>query len=249
MNSYTDKLESICTDLSELGMNHMADDLVRAANDPGFFSRNPLDVIADMIAGEVEETLGKRMTTRLRNAHVAGCPASIADCQDSLERTYLPMHIMETLSTLSFVRQGCNICIFGPSASGKTYLAKALTVEACRHWSCEYQHTDALLQQLSELHHENPGKCARRQRRLRNLPLLVLDDFLLHAVQNDWEAACLFSILDGRIEAGHSTIICSQRAPESWRSMLQNDQAIADSITTRATKDYTICIDLKKNDQ
>lgn len=39
-----------------------------------------------------------------------------------------------------------------------------------------------------------------------------------------------------------STIICSQREPASWSSMILNDEVSANAILKRATKHYTVVI-------
>jgi DNA replication protein DnaC len=47
------------------------------------------------------------------------------------------------------------------------------------------------------------------------LDLLILDDFLLHTITDEREIKVLFTLLDKRCEDSKSTIVCSQREPES----------------------------------
>ena len=42
-----------------------------------------------------------------------------------------------------------------------------------------------------------------------------------------------------------STIVCSQRNPESWTAMIMNDEISANAITKRVTKHYTVMIKTK----
>lgn len=49
-------------------------------------------------------------------------------------RKYLPNDIAKVLSSTAFIRDGLNVCILGPSDSGKTYLAKALGIVKCYSW-------------------------------------------------------------------------------------------------------------------
>ena len=51
--------------------------------------------------------------------------------------------------------------------------------------------------------------------------------------------------LEKRCEAQKSTIVCSQREPKSWASMILNDEVSANAITKRATKHYTVVINTK----
>ena len=52
----------------------------------------------------------------------------------------------------------------------------------------------------------------------------------------------LFEILEKRSEINLSTIICSQREPASWSSMILNDEVSANAILKRATRHYTVVI-------
>ena len=49
-------------------------------------------------------------------------------------------------------------------------------------------------------------------------------------------------VMEKRSELSRSMIICSQREPNSWASMILNDEVSANSILKRVTKHYTIVI-------
>lgn len=66
--------------------------------------------------------------------------------------------------------------------------------------------------------------------------------FLLHTLTDEREVKILFEIMEKRAESLKSTIVCSQREPNSWPSMILNDEVSADSIKGRATKHYTVVI-------
>ena len=55
----------------------------------------------------------------------------------------------------------------------------------------------------------------------------------------------LYELLEKRSELSRSTIICSQREPKSWTSMMLNDEVSANAIVKRATKHYTVVINPK----
>jgi hypothetical protein len=52
-------------------------------------------------------------------------------------------------------------------------------------------------------------------------------------------------IIKKRSELSKSTVICSQREPKSWASMILNDEVSANAIIKRATRHYTIVINSK----
>ena len=50
--------------------------------------------------------------------------------------------------------------------------------------------------------------------------LLILDDFLLHTITDEREIKVLFEVMEKRSELSRCTIVCSQREPNSWASMI-----------------------------
>lgn len=144
------------------------------------------------------------------------------------------------------MRDGLNICILGPSDSGKTHLAKAIGVAACKEHKVEYHHCESFLEDLTALKNGNYEKYERKLKLLERLDLLILDDFLLHTITDEREVKILFMILEKRCEAQKSTIVCSQREPKSWASMILNDEVSANAITKRATRHYTVVINTRQ---
>ena len=186
--------------------------------------------------------------SRLRCAHLSGCPQEISNCVDSAEREYLPLGITETLSTLDFIDSGLNVCILGPSDSGKSYLAKALGIAACNNYKVEYHHCEILLEELVALKAVDYSKYQKRLKKICGAALLVLDDFLLNTITDEREVKILFEILEKRCEINLSTIICSQREPASWSSMILNDEVSSNAIMKRATRHYTVVIKPRMTD-
>lgn len=161
---------------------------------------------------------------------------------DSGDREYLPRGITGTLSTLDFIDSGLNVCILGPSDSGKSYLAKAIGIAACNNYKVEYHHCETLLEEMVALKATDYSKYQKRMKKTCGAALLILDDFLLHAITDEREVKVLFEILEKRCEINLSTIICSQREPASWSSMILNDEVSSNAIMKRATRHYTVVI-------
>ena len=142
-------LETICAELQEIGMKQMAGKLKVMYRSDDFLTMDHLTLLADLIEPEYNEKITKRVKTRLKNANLLGCPYELGDCANSNEREYFPAGITESLSSLNFVEEGLNVCILGPSDSGKTYLAKALGVKACQDYRVAYCHCESLIEDLA----------------------------------------------------------------------------------------------------
>lgn len=130
----------------------------------------------------------------------------------------------------------------GPSDSGKSYLAKALGIVACSNYRVGYHHCEQLLEELVMLKGTDYTKYQKRLKKTCGFDLLILDDFLLHTLTDEREVKILFEILEKRSEMKLSTLICSQREPASWGTMILNDEVSANAILKRATKHYTVVI-------
>ncbi|MCB7068244.1 ATP-binding protein [Enterocloster citroniae] len=245
MRNQENTVSVLVDELNELGLPNMAATLDTIYRSKDFLEKDRLSLISELITSEYQDKISKRYNNRLRHAKLIGCPCEIGECRDSTVREYLPNGITEVLSTAAFIQDGLNVCILGPSDSGKTYLAKALGVVACHDYKTEYHHCEMFLEDLVSLNNRDHTKFLRRLKQLSALDLLILDDFLLHTIVNESEVKMLFTVLEARCESEKSTIVCSQREPKSWASMILNDEVSANAIIKRATKHYTVVIGTK----
>ena len=92
------------------------------------------------------------------------------------------------------------------------------------------------------LSEDDSMKYLREIKKILGFQLLILDDFLLNTIMDEREVKVLMEILEKRIEASKSTIVCSQREPGSWKAMIMNDEVSANAIMKRATKHYIVVI-------
>ena len=218
------------------------DELYRS---PKYLNMDKLDFLSELLAPEYRDKVTKTINNRLRTAHIIGTPCEINSCKDTNQRSYEPHGAPKTLSSLRFIEDGQNVCILGASDSGKTYLAKALGASACEKFRVSYNRCSELLESLVALKTEDYSRYERRMRKILNFHLLILDDFLLNTIADEREIKILLELMEKRIELSRSTIICSQREPESWKSMIMNDEVSSNAIMKRATKHYIVMIQLK----
>lgn len=144
-------------------------------------------------------------------------------------RTALPV-----LQTLDFVRQGRNVILYGNPGTGKTHIATALGIEACRQGlSVMFTSVPRLITQVKE---------ARQERSLRSLEnrfttydLVICDEF--GYVSCDKEAGeLLFNHLS--LRAGKkSIIITTNLAFNRWNEIIADKVLVAamvDRLTHKA---------------
>ncbi len=241
-------IDHIVDELVAIGMKKTANTLNELYNTPAFLEIDRIELLSRLIEPEYHAFINRRYTSRLKSAHLSGCPQEINNCVDSADRNYVPEGVVKTLSTGNYIRNGMNICILGASDSGKTYLAKALGIAACTEFSVEYYCTEELIEQLSDIKELDLAKYNKRKKHLCKIDLLIMDDFLLHSITDERQVKVLHELLNKRAEAFKSTIVCSQRMPKNWKVMILNDEIAADAIEKRATKHYTVMIESKNNE-
>jgi DNA replication protein DnaC len=241
----TKLVNALVDQLMDMGMPLTASSLEEIYQSDRFTKIDHLTFLSELIEKEYQDKVSKRLNNRLRAANLINCPQELTECRNSSDREYLPTGITERLSDLSFIKNGMNLCILGASDSGKTYLAKAIGIKACLNYRVLYTHCGAFLEALAALKAKDHEKYSTTLKKALRMDLIILDDFLLHTVNDEDEVKILFTILEGRTEAMKSTIICSQRDPRSWKSMIMNDEVSTNAIMKRVTKHYTVAINYK----
>ena len=79
-----------------------------------------------------------------------------------------------------FIEEVLNVCILGPSDSGKTFLTKNLGVAACEKYHVNYCHCSKSLEHLVAAKSADYTKYLREIKKILGFQLLILDDFLLN---------------------------------------------------------------------
>lgn len=238
-------IQDLIDELNEMKLTMMASTLENIYRSKDFNPADGLGMLKEIIDNEYQFKMDRRYAEQLKRSHLVGGPRTMDKCVDSKERKYLPDSITSTLGTLDFIAEGLNVCILGPSDSGKTFFAKALGIHACTKYRVSYNHCEVLLEELVSLKQEDYPKYQKKISYLIRLDVLILDDFLLHTITDEREIKVLFEIMEKRSELSRSTIVCSQREPKSWASMILNDEVSSNAIMKRATKHYTVVIQPK----
>ena len=146
-----ERINELVDELNELKLPNMASSLDALYHSGTFDDLDSVSMLEQVIEPEYQRKTSQRFQNRLKRAHLAGGPQSLENCKNSAERVYLPPDINATLSSLDFIREGLNVCILGPSDSGKSYLAKALGIQACLNYRTMYYHCEEFLETMVAL--------------------------------------------------------------------------------------------------
>ncbi len=190
---------------------------------------------------EYNKRKNNRLTRLIRSACLEQPDASIMDIDYSAGRK-LNKDLIRRLATCDYISEHRNIFITGATGCGKTYMANAFGMEACKHYyKTKYIRLPDLLIDLEMS--KNNGHYTKVMGKYTKPLLLIIDEWLL-LKPTDKEAKDIFELLHKRRKKT-STIFCSQYKHQGWYTQLGGDDSpLADAILDRIVHDaYKINIE------
>jgi DNA replication protein DnaC len=192
-----------------------------------------------MVDAEWSSRKNNRLARIISNASFPMPGACIENIEYRADRK-LDKGMIMNLAACEYITEKRNIIILGATGAGKTFLACALGMAACRmFYTAKYIRLPELLNELAVSRGE--GTFKKTLSSYLKPKLLLLDEWLLMP-NSELESRDLLEIIEGRHERS-STIFISQFAAEGWHKKL-GESALADAIMDRiAHNSYTIFID------
>jgi len=180
-----------------------------------------------LVEREASERASMQTSARLRRARLKHA-ATPEDVDYRIARG-LDRALFTRLLTGAWVKERQNVLITGLTGLGKTWLACALTNQACRlGYSSLYMRVPRLFEELAIAHGD--GRYVKFITQLAKVDVLLLDDWGV-AMLTDSARRDLLEILDDRY-GQRSTIITSQLKVDDWHDSI-GDPILADAILDR----------------
>lgn len=231
--------ETTISKLTEMRLTAMADAYREQLTDPAFAALSFEERLGLLVDLEWSRRKSNKLSKLIKKAALCQSAACIEDIEYHLDRKLDKAQITR-LSTCNYIAEHHNIILLGASGAGKTYIACAFGIAACRNfYSTKYIRLPELLDELAVA--RGQGIYQKVLKNYKRISLLIIDEWLLVPLTNT-EVRDLLEIIEARYKNA-STIFCSQFATGGWHSKL-GESTLADSILDRIIHDsYTIFID------
>lgn len=233
--------QSTMDKLIEMHMTPMADTFRIQMKDPSMKEVPFEDRFGMIVDAEYTARKNNRLKRLIRNADFEQPEASVAAIDYGHNRK-INRTLVERLASCEYITEYRNIFFTGATGCGKTYLACAFGMEACkRYYTVRYVRVPDLLLDLQAA--RTGGRFREALKKYINPTLLILDEWLLMKVTEQDSQSLLELIHKRRKHA--STIFCSQYRESEWYAKLGGkDNPLTDAIMDRISFDsYKIPIE------
>jgi len=184
-----------------------------------------LEILLSTLVQERENRLISRL---IRNSFIKYPHASVETLDYSARD--INKNVIINIANMGFMSTSTNLILTGPTGSGKTYLASALGIEACKkEYRTLYIRMPDLMRNFENLK-DNLREQTKYRKRIGNYPLLIIDEWLNYKL-TERESKILYELFEQRA-GNHPTVFVGQYEIEAWHERLGGGTQ-ADSIMDR----------------
>ena len=225
--------------LRKMKLNAIADEYDRQMGDPQAMSMSFDDRFGMLVDTEYSRSRNNRLARLIKNAGFTDKNACVENITYAPRRE-LDQALIQKLASCAYIERNLNVQLLGATGVGKSYIANALGVSACRSgYTVKYANLQDML--IAFMAARDKGSFNYAFSEYKRVKLLIVDDWLMFDVTDDAEASFLYNLIEARKYSG-SMIICSQIDAEGWHARISNKIA-ADSICDRlVNSSYKIVI-------
>jgi len=210
-------LDALRPPLRQLKLSGLAATLPSRADEARSRGLDPLEFLAVLLDDELARRESEAVARRIRVARFE----ETGDLRD-FDFTYnpqIPKARLWELASCRFIGEHAAVLLCGPTGVGKSYVAQAIGVQACRQrYRVLFTKTSAVLSDLAGGRADGSGQA--RLRRYLTPDLLILDDFALREYTSA-QAEDLYELIGRRYRHG-AVIITTNREPKDFYPLFPN---------------------------
>jgi DNA replication protein DnaC len=210
----------------------VATQAVRLAEQAAKEKQSPLSFLEALLTAEVEEREQNAVARRIKEAHFP--KVKTFEEFNFQEAQHLPAALIRQLAEGNYIGKTEPVLFLGDTGTGKTHLATALGVAACRQRKrVRFTTAAEMVNELVEARHNN--ELSRVTARWTRYEVLVIDEMGYVALA-EAGAEMLFQVIAGRAEKA-AVVITTNLPFSEWTTVFPNARlckAMVDRLTDRA---------------
>ena len=228
-------VETLQARLRQLKLSGMGEAIAARVEEARTRGLDPLEFLLLLLDDELARRDADGVTRRIRAARFEdACDLRDFDFAYNPE---LPKARLWELASGRFIDEHAAVLLCGPTGVGKSFVAQALGVQACRQRrTVLFTKTSAFLADLAGGRAE--GSQPQRFRRYLNPSLLILDDFAMREYTLP-QAEDLYELVSRRYRRG-ALALTTNREPQDWYPLFPNP-VLAEGLLDRLLNSaYTV---------
>jgi DNA replication protein DnaC len=224
--------------LREMKLPTMAAEFAKQLDNSDFAAVTFEERLGLLVDAEWISRKNNRLERLIRGAGFVFADACLENVEYHADRK-LDKSLITRLGTCNYVKECRNLILLGASGCGKSWLANAFGMTACRNYhSVKYVRLPDLLGELAIARAD--GSYRKVVKKYKQVELLILDEWLLYPLKES-DSRELLEIVENRHKRA-STIFCSQFEVGGWHQKI-GEPTLADAVCDRIVHDsYTIVI-------
>jgi DNA replication protein DnaC len=222
--------ETVCQQLLEMRLPRMAQQLRDRLANGEHKHLTPEEFVALLVEDEYLSRKQRRLDRMVMRAGFKPERPAIEDVIHSETRGFSQKDILQ-FTTPKWVMDARNIIFTGPTGCGKSFIAQAVALQACRMgFSTRHLRYTLLFEEVNAA--RGTGQYLKFLNAMAKTRVLILDDFLMQEISVQ-DLSALMDVIEEKQQTG-SIIVTTQYPIAKWHHRLP-DPTMADAICDRLT--------------